>query len=68
MTGSTIWEYIIAKRLILAKGMLKNGEPPTMVYTKCGFTDYGTFFRNYTSYFGFSPSQREEIAERRIMI
>lgn len=55
MTGSTIWEYIIAKRLILAKGLLKNGEPPTMVYTKCGFNDYTSFFRAYKTKFSVAP-------------
>lgn len=61
-------KFINMKRLSKAQRLINMGEKPTAVYTKCGFTDYGTFFRNYTSYFGFSPSQREEIAERRIMI
>ncbi|MDD6215092.1 MAG: AraC family transcriptional regulator [Firmicutes bacterium] len=55
MTGSTVWEYIITKRLLSAKELLKNGEPPTKVYTKCGFNDYTSFFRAYKTKFSVSP-------------
>lgn len=55
LTGSTIWEYIIIKRLLLAKELLKNGIPPTNVYSKCGFNDYCTFYRNYKQKFKTSP-------------
>lgn len=49
-------KYISAKRLLLAERMISDGEKPTTVYEKCGFTDYTTFYRNYRSYFGHSPS------------
>ena len=55
MTGSTVWEYITAKRLILAKDLLQHGESPTTVYTKCGFNDYTTFYRAYKAKFSVSP-------------
>ena len=45
--GSTIWEYITVKRLLLAKEMLKNGGRPTKIYLECGFNDYVTFFKAY---------------------
>ena len=49
-------KYISAKRLLLAERMISDGEKPTAVYEKCGFTDYTTFYRNYRSYFGHAPS------------
>ena len=55
MTGSTVWEYITAKRLILAKELLEQGEAPTAVYTKCGYNDYTSFFRAYKAKFAVSP-------------
>lgn len=55
MTGSTVWEYITAKRLILAKDFLSHGEAPMTVYSKCGFNDYTSFFRAYKSEFGVCP-------------
>lgn len=53
--GSTVWEYITAKRLLLAKEQLQNGMAPTSVYMKCGYKDYCTFFRAYKAKFGVSP-------------
>lgn len=53
--GTTVWEYITTKRLLLAKEFLQGGESPTEIYLKCGFKDYCTFFRAYKSKFGSSP-------------
>ena len=53
--GSTVWEYVTTKRLILAKELLQNGETPMTVYSKCGFNDYTSFFRAYKSRFFVSP-------------
>lgn len=55
ITGSTVWEYILTKRLIFAKELLQNGEHPTTVYLKSGFKDYCSFFRAYKIKFGVSP-------------
>jgi AraC-like DNA-binding protein len=55
MTGSTVWEYVTAKRLIFAKELLQKGEAPTKVYIKCGFNDYTSFFRAYKAKFGSPP-------------
>ena len=52
-------KYIREKRLMMAKKMLSEGERPTVVCTRCGFSDYTTFYRNYVAFFGCSPSERE---------
>ena len=53
--GTTVWEYILTKRLLKAKGMLNKGMSPSSVYINCGFNDYCTFYRNYKNKFGISP-------------
>jgi transcriptional regulator GlxA family with amidase domain len=53
-------KYILEKRLILAEKMLSQGEKPTKVCEKCGFSDYTTFYRNYMSFFGHAPSYNEK--------
>lgn len=55
MTGSTVWKYVLNKRLLFAKELLQNGEHPTAVHIKSGFNDYCSFFRAYKSKFGVSP-------------
>ena len=52
-------KYIMEKRLLLAQKMLTEGEKPTLVCERCGFGDYTTFYRNYTSFFGRSPSKKK---------
>ena len=52
-------KYILEKRLLLSQKMIRDGEKPTSVFEKCGFCDYTTFYRNYTSFFGHSPSDEK---------
>jgi len=49
-------KYIREKRLLLAQKMIFSGGKPTEVCEKCGFSDYTTFYRNYTAFFGHPPS------------
>lgn len=49
-------KYITEKRLLYAQNQLKKGKKPTEVAAACGFEDYTTFYRNYVSLFGKSPS------------
>ncbi len=57
-TGSTVWEYVTAKRLLLAKELIAGGASPTKIYTECGFGDYSAFYRAYKKRFGISPIQK----------
>ncbi len=54
-TGTTIWSYITTKRLIHSRTLIRIGEKPTSVYLKCGFKDYGTFYKAYKQKYGISP-------------
>lgn len=50
-------KYVASKRLLLAERLILDGEKPTAVYERCGFSDYTTFYRNYRAFFGHSPSE-----------
>ncbi len=56
-TGSTVQNYINAKRLINAKRMLSSGVPPTKVSTLAGFNDYSVFYRAFHKEYGTTPKQ-----------
>ena len=56
-TGSTVWAYITAKRLLLAKAYIEDGMRITEAAGACGFRDYSTFYRAYRKHFGMQPSE-----------
>ena len=58
-------KYINIRRLAKAQKLIRMGEKPSAIYSSCGFSDYATFFRNYTAYFGYTPSQENEIIANR---
>ncbi len=61
-TGSTVWSYIMTKRLIYSRTLIKAGGKPTEVYLKCGFNDYGSFYKAYKHKYGISP-QKDKAAK-----
>ena len=54
-TGSTIWNYIILKRLLNAQNDIKAGKSAAVAAAMNGFGDYSSFYRQYKSQFGTSP-------------
>ncbi|MBQ8563651.1 MAG: AraC family transcriptional regulator [Firmicutes bacterium] len=54
-TGSSLWDYVVIKRLMAARAMIQRGEPAHDACTACGFSDYSAFYRAYRSHFGNSP-------------
>ena len=62
-TGSSLWEYILIKRLLRARRMIQSGMPSTEAYLTCGFHDYSSFYRAYVKRFGISP-KADSIASR----
>lgn len=55
IVGTSIYRYIIQKRLIIAKQLLNDGVLPTRACEKCGFTDYANFYRAFKAEYGISP-------------
>lgn len=53
-------KYITSKRLLAAQQMLRAGERPTSVYLRCGFSTYPCFYKRYTEFFGYAPSEESE--------
>ncbi|MBR0576416.1 helix-turn-helix domain-containing protein [Proteiniclasticum sp. BAD-10] len=56
-TGTTLYRYVVQKRLILAKGLILQGNPITAVYEQCGFGDYSNFFRAFKNEYGTTPKE-----------
>jgi AraC-like DNA-binding protein len=57
VTGTSIMNYIIKKRLVLAKELLKNGEHIKTVYYKCGFPDESSFFKYFKQEYNITPKK-----------
>lgn len=54
-------KYINLKRISKAQHLILLGEKPSDVFVHCGFNDYATFFRNYTSVLGYPPSEERRV-------
>jgi len=56
--GTTTYQYILNKKLELARSMLTNHEIPiTEIAATCNFPDLFTFSKAFKRHFGTSPSQ-----------
>lgn len=55
-TGSTIYNYIMTKRISLAKQLLKEGNNVTDTCLLSGFNDYANFIRTFKKVTGYTPS------------
>ena len=53
--GISVLQYIINKRLTIARDMLKIGTSLNDVCSKCGFQDYSSFIRTFKKKFNISP-------------
>ena len=61
--GTSVYQYIQKKRLLIARQLLAQGKKPSQVYGSCGFTDYTGFYRAFKGEYGVSP--REFASEAR---
>ncbi|WP_312649658.1 AraC family transcriptional regulator [Proteiniclasticum sp.] len=64
-TGTTLYRYVVQKRLIRAKGLILEGHPITSVYEECGFGDYSNFFRAFKNEYGLTPKEFLGVMEER---
>ncbi|MBQ7824774.1 MAG: helix-turn-helix transcriptional regulator [Clostridia bacterium] len=56
VTGTTIIDYIIRKRIAYAQQLLLNGVSAMQAGVTAGFGDYTSFYRAYKKHFGVSPN------------
>lgn len=57
LVGTSVYRYVIQKRLIMAKQKMLSGLNPTDVYCNCGFGDYANFYRAFRAEYGISPKE-----------
>lgn len=55
--NTSLYRYIMMKRLNVAYALLREGHPANEVCTMCGFGNYTVFFRAFKTEFGISPTQ-----------
>ncbi|MCQ2447833.1 MAG: AraC family transcriptional regulator [Oscillibacter sp.] len=57
VTGYTVHQYIVQKRLLWAGEMLREGTPVMKAAEQAGFREYSTFLRAFQSTFHMSPKE-----------
>lgn len=57
ITGCSIHQYVLQKRLILAAQLLKNGESVGDAARLSGFSDYSAFLRSFRKAYGMAPRE-----------
>lgn len=55
-TGLSIYQYIMKKRLIISRNLLRSGTPVMDACMQCGFNDYSNFLKAFKREFGRNPS------------
>lgn len=56
-TGLSLYQFIIKKRLVRARDMLREGYPVMDACLQCGFNDYSNFLKAFKREFGRSPKE-----------
>ena len=54
-TNTSLHQYVLVKRILLAKGMLRDSVAAGEVATRCGFADYSCFYRAFRKIVNLSP-------------
>lgn len=55
-TGRSVYDYILYRRVLLAKAMMSSTQSLNEVAYHCGFNDYSSFLRVFRKMVGMSPS------------
>lgn len=54
-TNTTVYDYILSKRIVTAKELIRQGESMKDACFHCGFSDYSSFYRTFQKKVGLSP-------------
>ncbi len=60
--GTTVFDYLIYKRIIFAKQLMINGSTAAEAARRSGFRDYTVFYRAYRKHLGHSPVEDRSFA------
>ena len=55
--GTSVYRYVIFRRLLQARELMSAGLQPGEVYQLCGFGDYANFYRAFKGEYGISPRE-----------
>lgn len=58
--GISIWDYVILKRLNMARSLIRGGTPAVTAAEEAGFADYSSFYRQFKKRFGTTPSDEKK--------
>lgn len=59
-THSTVYDYILSKRVSLARRLIRQGFSASDAGEKCGFSDYSSFYKAFVRKTGLTPSRFKE--------
>lgn len=57
LTGTSLYDYVISKRLVMATELMNHGDGAMEAGRKSGFKDHSSFYRAYKKKYGKPPSQ-----------
>lgn len=57
ITGRSIYDYVLSRRIELAREMMRTDMPLQEIAVQCGFRDYSNFLRVFRKAAGVSPSE-----------
>lgn len=60
ITGMTVHNFIVNKRIISACQVMSEGKSITESWQQTGFADYSSFLRNFRKIYGISPREYRE--------
>ncbi len=55
--GTSPYQYLLRRRLLVARQLMRQGQKPTEIYTQCGFADYACFYRAFRRIYSMSPRE-----------
>lgn len=63
LTGTSVHDYIVSKRLIMAQERISKGENAAKAARESGFRDYSSFYRLYKKRIGTAPTKMSPPSE-----
>lgn len=65
-TNRSIYDYILYRRVMLAKEMIHSNESLNIIAYQCGFNDYSNFLRMFNKVVGISPREYRNELRRQL--